>query len=68
MGVHLGKDYYVDNGSRYRPRHLSYRMVHNVTDFLVDADCLEMPSGMGTWHPDQFTTTHDPVPGHSQAD
>ena len=53
MGVHLGKDYYADTGSRYRPRHLSYRMVHNVTDFLVDADCLEMPSGMGAWHPDQ---------------
>ena len=54
MGVHLGKDYYADTGSRYRPRHLSYRMVHNVTEFLVDADCLEMPSGMGAWHPDEF--------------
>ena len=54
MGVHLGKDYYADTGSRYHPRRLSYRMVHNVTDFLVDADCLVMPSGKGGWHPDEF--------------
>ena len=52
MGVHLGKNYYADTGSRYRPRHLSYRMVRNVTDFLVSAGHLEMPAGKGVWHPD----------------
>ena len=52
MGVHLGKDYYADSGSRYRPRHLSYRMVRNVTDFLEAAGYLELPSGKGAWHPE----------------
>ena len=67
MGVHLGKDYYTNSGSRYRPRHLSYRMVNNVTDFLVAADRLELPSGKGTWHPDAVQPTHHQVSGHSQA-
>ena len=65
MGVHLGKDYYADSGSRYRPRHLSYRMVRNVTDFLEAAGYLELPSGKGAWHPDvlrrrttRFRATH----------
>ena len=52
MGVHLGKDYYADTGSRYRPRHLSYSAVKHVTDFLVAAGYLELPSGIGQWNPD----------------
>jgi hypothetical protein len=52
MGVHLGNGYYNENSGRYHPKHLSYRIVRNVTDFLVSADYLEMPSGIGAWHPD----------------
>lgn len=53
MGVHLGNAYYNKDEGRYHPNHLSYRIVKNVTDFLVAADYLEMPSGLGTWHPDR---------------
>lgn len=48
MGVHLGKNYYT-NGGRYHPKHLSYRVVVNVTDFLVAAGYLELLS-IGAWH------------------
>jgi hypothetical protein len=51
MGVHLGNDYYNCKGDRYHPRHLSYRIVKNVTEFLVEADYLEKLSE-GQWHPD----------------
>lgn len=59
MGVHLGKNHY-SNGGRYHPKHLSYRVVINVTDFLVAADYLEMLS-KGEWYPDptlRFTTRY----------
>jgi hypothetical protein len=52
MGVNLGKGYYNESGDRYHPKHLSYRVVINVTDFLVAADYLEMPTGKGEWHSD----------------
>ena len=35
MGVHLGNGYYNEGVGRYHPRHLSYRIVRNVTDFLA---------------------------------
>jgi hypothetical protein len=52
MGVHLGKDRYGKSADRQHPKHLSYSAVKHVTDFLVAADCLEMPSGIGEWNPD----------------
>ena len=53
MGVHLGNDYYQEkNHDRYHPRHLSYRIVINVTEFLVAAGYLELPFGKAPWDPD----------------
>lgn len=51
MGVHLGKKYY-EKGDRYCPNHLSYRVVKNMTDFLVVAGYLELPVGKSGYHSD----------------
>ena len=51
MGVHLGNKFYNEGTGRYHPSHLSYRIVKNVTEFLVSAGHLEMPEGKGGWHP-----------------
>ena len=40
LGVRLGNKYYNEGGGRYHPNHLSYRVVKNVTDFLVAAGYL----------------------------
>jgi hypothetical protein len=53
MSVHLGDGYYNQHGDRYHPNHLAYRIVVHVTDFLVAAGYLKMPSGKGEWHPDK---------------
>jgi hypothetical protein len=51
MSVHLGDGYYNQHGDRYHPNHLAYRIIVHVTDFLVAAGYLKMPSGKGEWHP-----------------
>ena len=51
MGVHLGKKYY-EKGDRYHPNHLAYRVVKNVTDFLVAAGHLELPVGKSGYNSD----------------
>jgi hypothetical protein len=41
MGVHRSTGYYHRLGDRYKPDHLSCRLVKHVTDFLVEANYLE---------------------------
>ena len=53
LGVHLGKNHYKKGGDRYHRKHISsYRVIKNVTDFLVAADYLELPFGKSPKHPD----------------
>lgn len=54
IGVPLGNRYYNEESTgRYHPKHLSYRVVRNVTEFLESADYLELPFGKSGWHPDE---------------
>lgn len=52
LGIYRSNAYYnKSNPDRYHPKHLSFRIVNNVMDFLIYAEYMEMLSD-GIWHPD----------------
>jgi len=64
IGIHLGNSYY-NSKTRYKPNHLSFRIVINVTQFLTAAGYLERPLGNSGWAPnkeDRRTTRFQATP------